>query len=1098
MENSTNVINQDVNSKNYIWIDSEINNLNNTKTFDLIFDNNSNIKCKKFETIEEAINHIKHNEEINKYKNIHVIVSGSLYIEFYYKISEELNNFTFWPTIIVYLKKKVLFIQKLILNGLYYNNDLLDKNLIFDAPDKLMDYILYGIKEEKQFSFELIDNYGKLAIPLYYSQLFLEDVSASDIFSFNKYLFYKYENDNDKDTKELVSQLVNKNMYKKIVYKYWLRLYTCNGQFYGDLNGDLRKSNINICTYFPFIKACYEGIRKQFFFSDTNNVLYRGAGMSNEEFYKIDNLYNQKIVSGNKIKLIINSKTFLSFSEKISKATDFLKKVSNGLIKTLFKIESIDNKIIDIGTISNVNLLDYSRYPTESEILFFPFSCFEIIEIDDDKGIKVIKLKYLAKYKELINNELNNIESIDNTDFSNYLINIGIIKKEYVRPIWEEKYKIDIKLSNICFLLDNNNDLVGYKDKIIYIFSIKGKTKLTFEAHNYEISCIIKLKENQICSSSKDKTIKIIKLCNNNTEFEIVKKIDLKDSYAKKLLNLCDNRILILNENNIIDIYDLNKETKSNFLFEFCNISNFMELPNRYFIYVKVQNNKKYLRIKEIKNYKEFEINSKLIENQNMIYYNNHIIIASNSKIDIYSINDNYELKYFYEIEMIITNIISISSNRFILGLYNSKETESIIREYIIKEDNQIIKFELVGVGKFKNITIDKIIKINESNLIVRTTDGSLCFIEKISKFKELLKANNLLKNEEKEIEIENNINNIIEIKEENKINEENKFEINTNSKEENNIINKNDKDNIEVNKNNVNLEPKIKEKEVQLEIGKQIVLFINDEKKSILKEERQTEIKYNYQEIKNILNVERQTEINLKVEKNKENQQVYDYNQNNENKIIINERDAKKEQNNIKNDGIINKKIELEKNNKEENKKDNIINLENKYDNDENKIIEKKVNKINNEDIIENKEVNKPENQANNMTNQDSENSSKDKYKISKAKTVKLQIDLNSINKKIEKYNQDIKQLNKEKENIEKVKNNLYLTESFINVKGKQDYYLELLRNKTKEINELKDKISDLEVSIIKSKISNSEDNEEKYYENYGANENKKKILYQ
>ena len=106
MENSTTAINQDVNSKSYIWIDSEINNLNNTKTFDLIFDNNSNIKCKKFETIEEAINHIKHNEEINKFKNIHVIVSGSLYIEFYYKISEELNNFTFWPTIIVYLKKK--------------------------------------------------------------------------------------------------------------------------------------------------------------------------------------------------------------------------------------------------------------------------------------------------------------------------------------------------------------------------------------------------------------------------------------------------------------------------------------------------------------------------------------------------------------------------------------------------------------------------------------------------------------------------------------------------------------------------------------------------------------------------------------------------------------------------------------------------------------------------------------------------------------------------------------------------------------------------------------------------------------------------------
>ena len=132
-----------------------------------------------------------------------------------------------------------------------------------------------------------------MVVPLYYSSLFLEDVSTLDIISFNQILFYKYK---DKaEEKNLIEQLLDKNIPKVILYKYWLRLYTLNGNFYRNLNEDLRKSSFNICSYFPFIKTCYEGVRKHIIQPEIDSILYRGTSMTKEEFEQIDFLYQIRL-----------------------------------------------------------------------------------------------------------------------------------------------------------------------------------------------------------------------------------------------------------------------------------------------------------------------------------------------------------------------------------------------------------------------------------------------------------------------------------------------------------------------------------------------------------------------------------------------------------------------------------------------------------------------------------------------------------------------------------------------------------------------------------------------------------------------------------
>ena len=236
--------------------------------------------------------------------------------------------------------------------------------------------------------------------------------------------------------------------------------------------------------------------------------------------------------------------------------------------------------------------------------MFFPLSCFEINKIEDDNDninnikYKYIYLSYLGRYGDLLKNQLNSYEVVNNTQFSNFLVNTRTIPVDFLSPIWLNNGELSIKITNICFVLDNFKDLVGYNKNIIYVLTLKGKIKQEIKVHIDEILCIIKLREGKICSCSKDKTIKILQLYDNNKKYNEIKIINLEENYSKKILYLNNNNILIIKNNNSIDSYNLNYDQHKKFLFEIYKIINMIEISNNaYALILENNNNKKFLKI---------------------------------------------------------------------------------------------------------------------------------------------------------------------------------------------------------------------------------------------------------------------------------------------------------------------------------------------------------------------------------------------------------------------------------------------------------------------------------------------------------------------
>ena len=843
--------------RKFIWLDSNINNEYNLNTYNRLFKKN-NVKCQKFEKIDDCLDYIKkedfnennnnNNENNNnnndnnnnnngndeKYKNVVIIVSGKLYMDFFFEFKKIIEKIKFSPTIIVYLRNKDFFINKLKLNNIYYNDDLFDQRLIFDKEDELEEYLKKECINTKELSFELIYDSKQLIIPYYYSCLF-EDVTPSEIYFFNEYLKQKYENKN-KDIYKYVCQIKNKKLPKTILCKYWLRIYSLESDFYGDMNKDLRNLNLNIFAYFPFIKMCYEGIKKSFLESVVNQELYRGSVLSKEEFTNLENLLKKQDNAGFP-KVIVYSRSFLSFSKNKNTAEGFIgKKDNKDLIKILFIIDKNENKKIDKNRFSNADISEFSRYGSEEEVLVFPLSCFIISRIESENYYKKIFLEYLGSCEKFIKKDLkNNINDITITDFTNLLIETGVVAHDSIVPIWIEKGKLNLKEINICFILDNGKDLLAYQGNNILIIDLNETIKLKKRVHDDEILSIIKLIERKICSISKDKTIKISEIFDKN--IKIIKTININENenYSKIMLYLKnDNNVIFIKNNSYIIFYDLEKyEYKDNNIFEEKEtIINMKELSDGRFIYItQDKNHKNFLKFSDKSKSYYLDTEKELLKNQNMISYKNYFLMANVNQIGNVNFSKEYQkIKFMFDLKFQITNIINITFNKFILGLYDSEKNESIIREFIINEtENGEINFECIGEGRFEKIIIENIIIINESKILARTTNGKYIIIQKYSKLKEIFEYKKILKEEEKEI---NNKNQNDKPFNKEKINKEEE------------AVNEKQK---EININNINNEIK-KEKEYNLKEEEKNIK--EDKDKIIIKEEK--EIKSEKKEIKN------------------------------------------------------------------------------------------------------------------------------------------------------------------------------------------------------------------------------------------------------
>ena len=142
-----------------------------------------------------------------------------------------------------------------------------------------------------------------------------------------------------------------------------------------------------------------------------------------------------------------------------------------------------------------------------------------------------------------------------------------------------------------------------------------------------------------------------------------------------------------------------------------------------------------------------------------MICNKNYIFLIFECRINIFKFTDKItKIKLYFETIFKIKNIININYNRFILGLYNSEENESIIREYVIhdNEKENKINLEILADGKFGKIIVEKNIVINNSKLILKAQENKFIIIGKISGLKEFFKAKNIIKEDEEKDKNEN------------------------------------------------------------------------------------------------------------------------------------------------------------------------------------------------------------------------------------------------------------------------------------------------------------------------------------------------------
>ena len=134
-------------------------------------------------------------------------------------------------------------------------------------------------------------------------------------------------------------------------------------------------------------------------------------------------------------KIFFFSRKFLSFSKKEEIANEFLQTAifcNYTGIYVRFIVEGIEDDDFFVSNI-DINAMNLSAFAEEEEVLFLPLSCFEVVKIEDENffgnNIKIIRLRYLNKYKDIINKNFENILKEQNNDKLEQFINEGINSK---------------------------------------------------------------------------------------------------------------------------------------------------------------------------------------------------------------------------------------------------------------------------------------------------------------------------------------------------------------------------------------------------------------------------------------------------------------------------------------------------------------------------------------------------------------------------------------------------------------------------------------------------------------------------------------------
>ena len=305
-----------------------------------------------------------------------------------------------------------------------YNNS--SNNSHVEHRDKQSDLLFYGVKEEKD-----------LMLPTFFKILLKSELEENNVFIQEiKKTYMKDPNYN------ILLYPIDKyqNIPVELLSKYYIRMYTIEGNFYKIMKQNLFKKNQNNYIYLPYIKTLYAGLEKEAL-KTYNGKLYSAQILSDEQIKELEKIEKSK--EKNLPMAIIFSKAYLSFTKDINIAEDFYKNGKN----VMLTIES-SNENYNLHTHADIEKLSVID---EKEVLFFPFSAFAIKDFYKDSTGKhkyELKLEYLGKYEEKFKND-KKLESqndlLPKNNFKDFLQKSGLVEKDKIETMTVSGLKKEYK-----------------------------------------------------------------------------------------------------------------------------------------------------------------------------------------------------------------------------------------------------------------------------------------------------------------------------------------------------------------------------------------------------------------------------------------------------------------------------------------------------------------------------------------------------------------------------------------------------------------------------------------------------------------------------
>ena len=384
-----------------------------------VYEYRENLSSSKF-NIHEYDDLDKAIEQIKKFRFIEtiIIVGGHYLPDFIKKFKENIKNIFIIPRIIVFTSINHPF-ENEILQDKFYSGIIIYtyaklKSVINSHQLNNEQLITKSMKlTNNQYNsdkpiFVPIKTRNDLKLPEYYKDL-VTGFTMENNPNFISTMFNIYKN--DPKYNGLLNQMINfPTIPIELLTKYYARLYSIDGDFYKKMNEYLlsinyESYNINntnfINIYEPYIKTMYEGINQNIFKTCLSNELYGTLQFSENEIkeffsYKENFLKESTELQKELLLPVIFSKSFISFHKDINEAEKYIRYGRNAML-----VLKTTNKEFDLKTHADIE--EFSFYPNEKEVLFFPFSAFGIAEFKFNplKNLYNIDLIYYGKFKSI-------------------------------------------------------------------------------------------------------------------------------------------------------------------------------------------------------------------------------------------------------------------------------------------------------------------------------------------------------------------------------------------------------------------------------------------------------------------------------------------------------------------------------------------------------------------------------------------------------------------------------------------------------------------------------------------------------------------------